>query len=56
MAIRSSKKGLYQGLEADLYSQLVWEEAELWRTFDSQDHDEAIKAFLEKRKPVFKGK
>ena len=56
MSIRLSKRGLYQGLEVSLQSQLLWEERELNAIFDSEDHAEAMKAFLEKRKPVFKGR
>jgi enoyl-CoA hydratase/carnithine racemase len=56
LAIRLSKRGLYQGLEASLQSQLLWEERELNAIFDSEDHAEAMKAFLEKRKPVFRGR
>jgi len=56
LAIRLSKIGLYQGLEADLYSQVLWEEVNLNRTFGTQDHEEAINAFLERRKPIYKGR
>lgn len=56
LAVQLAKKGLYQGLNADIYSQLMWEEEGLRTTFISEDHEEAVNAFLEKRKPVFKGK
>jgi len=55
-ATQLAKRGLYQGMNADLYSQLLWEEEALRETFGSEDNQEAISAFLEKRKPVFKGR
>jgi 2-(1,2-epoxy-1,2-dihydrophenyl)acetyl-CoA isomerase len=57
LAARLTKKGLYRGLNAnDVYSQLLWEEESLDTVFSTEDHEEAVKAFFEKRKPVFKGK
>ena len=55
-AVQLAKRGLYQGLNADVYSQLLWEEEGLRSTLKSEDHEEAVQAFLEKRKPEFKGK
>jgi enoyl-CoA hydratase/carnithine racemase len=52
-AVRLSKIGLYQGMNADIYSQLMWEEEALRATFGSEDNEEAIKAFIEKRTQVF---
>jgi len=56
MAMQLAKKGLYQGLDSDFHKQMLWEEVTIRSTLQSEDHAEAIKAFLEKRKPVFKGK
>ena len=56
MAMRLAKKGLYQGLDADRYKQLLWEETALRATFQSEELAEAVEAFLAKRKPIFKGK
>ena len=56
MAMRLSKEGLHQGLDADRYKQLFWEETTLRATFQSADHAEAVEAFLAKRKPIFKGR
>ena len=56
LAQATSKKGLYQGLDGDLPTQMQWEvlaNGELGRT---EDQKEAIKAFMEKRVPVFKGR
>lgn len=56
MAIQLIKKGLYQGLDADIYKQLLWEEVTINGTLASEDHAEAIEAFMAKRKPVYKGR
>lgn len=56
MSMRLAKKGLYQGLETECYKQLLWEKAMLSVTLQSEDHAEAIEAFLAKRKPRFKGR
>lgn len=56
MAMRLAKKGLYQGLDADGYKQLLWEETTIRATLQSKDHAEAVEAFLAKRKPIFKGR
>ena len=56
MVMRLAKKGLYQGLDADRYKQLLWEEATIRATFESEDCAEAVEAFLAKRKPVFRGR
>ncbi|MBN2186510.1 MAG: enoyl-CoA hydratase/isomerase family protein, partial [Dehalococcoidia bacterium] len=56
IAMRLAKKGLYQGLDADRYKQLLWEETTIRDTLQSEDHAEAIEAFLAKRKPIFKGR
>ncbi len=56
MAVRLAKKELYQGMDADLQNQLQLEYEGLVTTLQSEDHEEAVRAFLEKRKPIFKGK
>jgi len=56
IAIRLAKKELYQGMDADLQNQLQLEYEGLVTTLQSEDHEEAVRAFLEKRKPIFKGK
>ncbi len=53
-AIQLSKRALYQGLNSDVHSQLFWEEEGLRQTMQSGEHKEAIQAFFEKRKPIFK--
>jgi len=48
-----SKKGLYQGQDADIRTQIHFEMMGLDACFRSADHAEAVKAFLEKREPKF---
>ncbi len=55
-ALELAKKGLYQGLDNDLETQLQYECLALSLCFRTQDHEEGVKAFLDKRQPVFKGK
>ena len=50
-AIQLAKRGLYQGLDADLPTQLQFEALGLAACFRSPDHAEAVRAFIEKREP-----
>lgn len=56
LAIKESKRLIYNGLNTDLESAL----RDIIRTYTtlgmSEDHREALRAFLEKREPVFKGR
>jgi enoyl-CoA hydratase/carnithine racemase len=56
LALQMAKKGLYQGLDADIQSQLRYETSALSILTRSEDHEEGVRAFLEKRQPNFKGK
>lgn len=56
LAIRESKRLIYHGLNTDLESALR-EVIKSYMTLGaSEDHREALRAFLEKREPVFKGR
>jgi 2-(1,2-epoxy-1,2-dihydrophenyl)acetyl-CoA isomerase len=56
LAQEISKMGLYQGLNADLPTQLRWEVLANGYLGRTEDRKEAIKAFMEKRDPIFKGR
>jgi len=55
LSVRTIKRALYQGLEMDLVSHLDQASSHLAMIRTSKDHLEAVAAFREKRKPVFKG-
>ena len=56
LAVRMAKKGMYQGMESNFNAQLQFESFGLDYLFKSRDHEEGVKAFLEKRKPQFEGR
>jgi enoyl-CoA hydratase len=54
--LQLSKRALYQGLDSQLAAQVQFEQMGQSACFRTEDYREGMKAFLEKRKPVFKGK
>ena len=56
LAMALAKKALYQSSNADLEAMLAIEFEYQMRCFKSADASEGLNAFLEKRKPNFKGK
>jgi enoyl-CoA hydratase/carnithine racemase len=56
VAVRQAKYAVNYGLEVDLNSGLAIESNAYWVTIPTEDRTEALAAFREKRKPVFKGK
>jgi len=56
LAIRMMKRAVYQGLTTGLRSHLDYISSQLSLLSETEDHLEAARAFLEKRKPLFTGK
>ncbi len=56
LAVRMTKRAVYQGLTSALRAHLDYISSQLALLSETEDHVEAARAFLEKRKPVFKGK
>ena len=56
LATQISKRALYQGMDADIASQLQYEVFAINHLFGTEDFEESCKAFLEKRAPIFKGR
>jgi len=55
LAIRLAKRLINEGTDASLVAALDYEQIVLAGLFNSEDGREGIRAFVEKRKPVFKG-
>jgi enoyl-CoA hydratase/carnithine racemase len=56
LAVRAIKQAMYQGMDVALEQGLQLEAFLLAYAFNSEDFDEGIKAFTERRKPDFKAK
>ncbi|MHB8108554.1 MAG: enoyl-CoA hydratase/isomerase family protein [Syntrophorhabdaceae bacterium] len=56
LAVRMMKRAIYQGTTSTLRAHLDYISSQLSLLSETEDHIEAANAFLEKRKPVFKGK
>ena len=56
MALRSAKIAIKKGISVDLKHGLQMEQDVFALLFGTQDQKEGMAAFVEKRKPVFKGK
>lgn len=54
-AVRMTKRLLWEGRRSDLATLLEMAAAMQSAAHATDDHIEAVEAFLEKRKPVFKG-
>jgi enoyl-CoA hydratase len=55
LAVRQAKKSIHYGLQADLLTGYRFEIEAYNRLVDTDDRREGVRAFNEKRKPVFKG-
>jgi enoyl-CoA hydratase len=56
LAVRAIKQGLRQALDPDWASLGRWVSATLDRLFETEDHREGVRSFLEKRPPTFVGR
>jgi enoyl-CoA hydratase/carnithine racemase len=56
LALRMIKRAVYQAQRSDLRSHLDYISSQLGLLSETKDHQEAARAFLEKRKPHFRGK
>jgi len=56
LAVRAIKQAVHLAEDLDIEAGLTHERHAFYQLFDSEDQKEGMKAFLEKRKPAFKGK
>ena len=56
VTVRLAKKAVNQAYESTLSDGLQFERENFYQTFDTEDQKEGMQAFMEKRKPAFKGK
>jgi enoyl-CoA hydratase/carnithine racemase len=56
ISVRQMKKAVHQGLQVDLTSGLLLEVQAYERVIGSEDRQEGVLAFNEKRPPVFRGR
>ena len=56
IAIKAAKKAVHYGVELDLEKGLSLEDECYKMVINTEDRLEGLKAFAEKRKPVYKGK
>jgi enoyl-CoA hydratase len=56
IAVRAAKKMINQAFERTLSDGLAAEKQEFYNLFASEDQKEGMQAFMEKRKPEWKGK
>jgi enoyl-CoA hydratase len=56
LSIRQAKKAIHHGLDMDLKSALLFEIEAYNRLIGTEDRLEGVRAYNEKRKPVFKGR
>lgn len=56
IAVQLAKEAINRSFETQLDEGLMFERKNFYLTFASEDQKEGMKAFIEKRKPVYKGK
>jgi enoyl-CoA hydratase/carnithine racemase len=55
LAVRQAKKAIHHGLQTDLHTGYRFELEAWYRLLDTQDRQEGVAAFVEKRPPRFQG-
>jgi hypothetical protein len=55
IALRLDKLMIYKGLETDMETAIAFQASCENITLHSEDHTEGVKAFAEKRQPIFRG-
>jgi enoyl-CoA hydratase/carnithine racemase len=56
VAVEQAKYAINFGMETDIQTGLAIESNAYWITVPTEDRKEALNAFREKRKPIFKGR
>lgn len=56
IAVRLAMEGIRRGLNWQMREFMEWHSSAMSFCFETEDHREGAKAFIEKREPVFKGK
>ena len=56
LALKAAKLAINSGLQSDIASGLLIEAASYEQTIASYDRTEGLRAFSEKRKPIFEGR
>ncbi len=56
LAVQAAKASVRHALDSPLSEGLVFERQSFFRLFDTQDQKEGMKAFVDKRKPIWTGK
>jgi enoyl-CoA hydratase len=56
LAVKAAKQAILKAVDAPMGEALCFERGQFFSLFDTQDQKEGMKAFVEKRKPVWSGK